>query len=1024
VANEGLDNSEGNLIVFENDVIIVPKQSLHTISEQTVRNPGKITEFRIQSCLGQGTFAQVFQCLHIQSGKIVAIKIVKNKPAYTRQATVEIDVFRSLQEEKVKREYMVSLDYFFMHNNHLCLVFEKLSLNLYEVLKKRQFRGLPLDIVQQLISQAVIGMKDLTQKNIVHCDLKPENILLVSDEVSHEVVNAEEMTTRSRDADRPQEPQSTATAASTTDTDLSTSTTTAQNTCVEHSSKRRHLSPHARQHKIKVIDFGSACFEGYTAHTYIQSRFYRSPEVLIGLPYDSGIDMWSLGCVAAELFLGLPILPGCHEHDQLGRIQEMIAQIPDWMLDQGSKATKYYIKFRPNVTPSSETSSPMLVGTSRTPSPRTPVHSASPSTAPPLPQWRIKTQPEFIQSLSQNEVRKKGGLAKLEKQPGSRYFKREKLADILTLHAQSNSHENKELLPAFIHFLYSVLDPDPWKRLTAFQAAQHPFVTGKLSDLTLNERTPDLVAIDTKDENQANLLLRTYWQAPWDPAICRRKLLNVQRQRERQQTMRRNLSQRSQHSSSIGGAVGGESALDPRRPRSGMYTPMAESPIDQQHTMMYPRRQSPPIRLYPSSSSQVGRTSTDEFDRGAPLSSSLSGLHRQGAAADLAFGADLGVSAAVFQNSAMPPPPGPQSFGMHDDFRRGPAIAGDFALALQRPGVVPGSGPSYLGSSYYDSSTAGSMPQSMTERTRFVPQSRAHDEQALAYVRSSQVSGPMSHSQLLTPQSSIPSMMSTVGSNRVSSSISSNLSVQDGALHGQHAHNHGISFADQAVYQQGQPFPSQQQQQQQQRQQEQHQHHQQPHVLTQQIWMTQQQQQASQTHFQQLSAKQQQPIYLANDPMGGVYFVATSSNGQPVFLQPMGQEGMYNPNMQNSNIPVASQLGATGIQSDRWAQPASVASNQQMMYQDSFMMQPPSAHQTMQYPIQVSHLPGEIRQQTQTMMSPQSTTNHPMMQNIAHQQPNYPQHQQQQQVFATPLQQSQKSRSNQTRRRHSRGTSM
>ena len=55
----------------------------------------------------------------------------------------------------------------------------------------------------------------------------------------------------------------------------------------------------------------------------------------MGLPYDSAIDMWSLGCVAAELYLGLPILPGVHEHDQLGRILEMIGPLPDWMLDQG-----------------------------------------------------------------------------------------------------------------------------------------------------------------------------------------------------------------------------------------------------------------------------------------------------------------------------------------------------------------------------------------------------------------------------------------------------------------------------------------------------------------------------------------------------------------------------------------------------------------------------------------------------------------------------------------------------------------
>ena len=56
---------------------------------------------------------------------------------------------------------------------------------------------------------------------------------------------------------------------------------------------------------------------------------------MLGLSYTVAIDMWSLGCVAAELFLGLPILPGVHEHDQLGRIIEMIGDLPDWMLDQG-----------------------------------------------------------------------------------------------------------------------------------------------------------------------------------------------------------------------------------------------------------------------------------------------------------------------------------------------------------------------------------------------------------------------------------------------------------------------------------------------------------------------------------------------------------------------------------------------------------------------------------------------------------------------------------------------------------------
>jgi dual specificity protein kinase YAK1 len=76
--------------------------------------------------------------------------------------------------------------------------------------------------------------------------------------------------------------------------------------------------------QIKIIDFGSACHEKQTVYTYIQSRFYRSPEVLLGVPYTSAIDMWSLGCIAVELFLGLPLFPGTSEYNQITRIVEML----------------------------------------------------------------------------------------------------------------------------------------------------------------------------------------------------------------------------------------------------------------------------------------------------------------------------------------------------------------------------------------------------------------------------------------------------------------------------------------------------------------------------------------------------------------------------------------------------------------------------------------------------------------------------------------------------------------------------
>ena len=61
---------------------------------------------------------------------------------------------------------------------------------------------------------------------------------------------------------------------------------------------------------MQVIDFGSSCFEGEQVYSYIQSRFYRSPEVMLGLGYGTAIDMWSLACILAELYTGFPLFPG------------------------------------------------------------------------------------------------------------------------------------------------------------------------------------------------------------------------------------------------------------------------------------------------------------------------------------------------------------------------------------------------------------------------------------------------------------------------------------------------------------------------------------------------------------------------------------------------------------------------------------------------------------------------------------------------------------------------------------------
>ena len=330
-SNNGMDNVEGNLILHKGDIVKMPNKQIHLMNYDhkfASTNKFASTEFMIIEMLGQGTFAQVFKCKNLATGQQVALKI--NKSTYTRQATIEIDVFQALitdkpdgpytgedvdqrnklQKDNDKMKNMVKLMCYFMYQSHLCLVFELLGLNLYEVLKQRQFRGLPIAIVKKFMKQAINGIQEVSDRGIVHCDLKPENILVVNDIKLETVINKQEH-------------------------DNGTISSTQSSRKNEEEENTNSNSKKMLDQRIKLIDFGSACFEGQVSHTYIQSRFYRSPEVLVGLDYDSAIDMWSLGCVAAELFLGLPILPGVHEHDQLARISEMIGDIPEWMLEQG-----------------------------------------------------------------------------------------------------------------------------------------------------------------------------------------------------------------------------------------------------------------------------------------------------------------------------------------------------------------------------------------------------------------------------------------------------------------------------------------------------------------------------------------------------------------------------------------------------------------------------------------------------------------------------------------------------------------
>jgi dual specificity tyrosine-phosphorylation-regulated kinase 2/3/4 len=166
----------------------------------------------------------------------------------------------------------------FYFRGHLCISTELLDMNLYEFIKSNAFRGFSLKMVRRFTKQLLGSLLLLKQHRVIHCDLKPENILLA----------------------------------------------------------------HPLHSEIKVIDFGSSCFENEKVYTYIQSRFYRSPEVILGMTYGMPIDMWSVGCILAELFTGVPIFPGENENEQLACIMEVFGPPEKHLIEKSSRRKVFF----------------------------------------------------------------------------------------------------------------------------------------------------------------------------------------------------------------------------------------------------------------------------------------------------------------------------------------------------------------------------------------------------------------------------------------------------------------------------------------------------------------------------------------------------------------------------------------------------------------------------------------------------------------------------------------------------------
>ncbi|XP_013980795.1 homeodomain-interacting protein kinase 2 isoform X1 [Salmo salar] len=335
--------------------------------------------YEVLEFLGRGTFGQVVKCWKRGTNEIVAIKILKNHPSYARQGQIEVSILARLSTESADDYNFVRAYECFQHKNHTCLVFEMLEQNLYDFLKQNKFSPLPLKYIRPVLQQVATALMKLKSLGLIHADLKPENIMLVD--------------------------------------------------------------PSRQPYRVKVIDFGSASHVSKAVcSTYLQSRYYRAPEIILGLPFCEAIDMWSLGCVIAELFLGWPLYPGASEYDQIRYISQTQGLPAEYLLSAGTKTTRFFNRDTDSTN---------------------------------YPLWRLKT-PEDHE-----------GETVIKSKEARKYIFNclDDMAQVQSTVNMTSDLEGSDMLAEkadrreFIDLLTKMLTIDADKRITPIETLNHPFVT-------------------------------------------------------------------------------------------------------------------------------------------------------------------------------------------------------------------------------------------------------------------------------------------------------------------------------------------------------------------------------------------------------------------------------------------------------------------------------------------------------------------------------------------------------------------
>jgi len=281
-------------------VVFQPRRTGFEDKKDLVLGRGDLVagRYRVEETLGQAAFSTALQCVDELATKesggssapqvagtkplSVCLKVIKNNKDFFDQSLDEIKLLHYLNSSGDPDTHHVLHMYdFFYYKEHLFIVSELLRENLYEFGKFiREAEERPyfhLPNLKKIARQMLSALGFVHGLGLIHCDVKPENIV---------------------------------------------------------------ISSYSRC-EVKLIDFGSSCFLTDTPTTYIQSRSYRAPEVILGLEYDGRIDVWSLGCVLAEMLTGYVLFQNDSVQTMLARIQGVLGPFPEESLGRAKDTARY-----------------------------------------------------------------------------------------------------------------------------------------------------------------------------------------------------------------------------------------------------------------------------------------------------------------------------------------------------------------------------------------------------------------------------------------------------------------------------------------------------------------------------------------------------------------------------------------------------------------------------------------------------------------------------------------------------------